>query len=297
MKKQILIPLLLALPLLAGAAQAQRFETQQIYERMTRLERDINLLQRQAAQGGVAVGGAPGVIGNAGQMGAEIARIDEEMRSLRGQVEQANYEAEQVKKQMAKMQKDMDFRFRELENKAMAAAAPAPVATEEDAAPEASNQLPKDLSGELETVVRGQPEGSLALPKKGAPLSARDLYNHAFKLLNQTDYKGAETAFLQFTRDFGDDPLVGNAWYWLGEAYYVQRDYVKSSDSFRQGYEKLPDGPKAGDNLLKLAMSLSALERGKEACIVLKQVDKKFSANSEALRNKARQEISRLGCK
>jgi tol-pal system protein YbgF len=153
-----------------------------------------------------------------------------------------------------------------------------------------------DLSEELSSVARS-PEGSLSIPKAGAPLSARDLYNQGFKQLNQTDYKGAEASFLQFTKTYSGDPLVGNAWYWLGEAYYVQRDYVKSANSFRQGYTKLPDGPKAGDNLLKLAMSLSALQKTPEACVVLKQVDKKFSANSEALKNKAREELSRLSCK
>ena len=72
------------------------------------------------------------------------------------------------------------------------------------------------------------------------------------------------------------DPLVGNAYYWQGETYYIRRDYVNAADSFRQGFEALPTGPKAPDNLLKLAMSLNALNRDKEACVVLGQVISKY---------------------
>jgi tol-pal system protein YbgF len=156
----------------------------------------------------------------------------------------------------------------------------------------------EDLTEELTAVVRGQEAGNLASAEvDDANLSARDLYNAAFKQLNQTNYEQAEKLFSQFTQRFPKDALIGNAWYWLGESHYVQRDYVKAADSFRNGYTKLPAGPKAGDNLLKLGMTLAAMKKTPEACVVLKQVEKKFAANSEAIKAKTRQEISRLGCK
>lgn len=279
MKKIIVVGLAL---LVSTAAQAQRFEAQQVNQRINRLESEIQFLQRQLARGEVSPLGAPGVVANAGQAGAEIARIDEEMRSLRGQVEQVAYEVEQTNKRLDTMQKDLDYRLQQL------SAQPEAAAEEEAAAP---------LVEELAQVARTQEEGALAMPSDTAPMSARDLYNHAFKLLNQTNYTGAISSFQQFTKKFGDDPLVGNAWYWLGEAFYVQRDYVKAADSFRQGFQKLPDGPKAGDNLLKLGMSLSALERKDEACVVLKQVKAKYAANSEAIKTKAQQEMGRLDCR
>ena len=31
------------------------------------------------------------------------------------------------------------------------------------------------------------------------------------------------------------------------------RDFVNAADNFRQGFEALPEGPKAADNLLKMA--------------------------------------------
>ena len=60
--------------------------------------------------------------------------------------------------------------------------------------------------------------------------------------------------------------------------------------------QALPDGPKAADNLLKLAMSLDALGRDKEACVVLQQVVTKFKKSSTSVTDKATQERKRIGC-
>ncbi len=124
----------------------------------------------------------------------------------------------------------------------------------------------------------------------------REHYNYAFRLLNQTQYEEAAAAFAAFTKKYPKDPLVGNAFYWSGETFYIRRDYVKAADNFRQGFEALPDGPKAADNLLKLSMSLDALNRDKEACVVLAQITTKFKKSSSSVTDKADQEQKRIGC-
>lgn len=300
MKKSLFVACGLLALTVATPALAQRFELQGIYQRIGRLENDMGLLQRQAATGGMA-GGTAVAPAATGQLSAEIMRIDEEIRALRGEIERIGFQNDQLQKQLQKSQEDMEYRIQDLEKKSMNApmaaitegAEVAPEAVAENSAPAMAAR--DDLTEDLTAVVRNQQD--VDVEGGEAPLSARDLYNSAFKKLNQTDYEGAEASFRQFTQKYANDPLVGNAWYWLGEAYYVQRDYMKAADSFRQGYTKLPAGPKAGDNLLKLGMTLAALKKTNEACVVLKQADKKFSATSEAIKAKSRQEISRLGCK
>ncbi len=297
MKTSLFLSILLLSFGMVTPAQAQRFELQGLYQRIGRLENDMGMVQRQAALGG---GGAPAASAatNTGQISAEIMRIDEEMRGLRGEIERLNYQNDQNAQKIVKMQEDIDYRLQELEKRSTASAMPAMAPEMPTASVEAPAMAKReDLTEELTAVVRNQEAGALAQPSAASPMNPRDLYNSAFKQLNQTNYAGAEKSFLEFTQKYPNDPLAGNAWYWLGEAYYVQREYMKASDSFRQGYTKLPDGPKAGDNLLKLAMSLAALKHEKEACVVLKQVDKKFSANSAAIKTKTQQEISRLACR
>ncbi|MBM3618252.1 MAG: tol-pal system protein YbgF, partial [Alphaproteobacteria bacterium] len=125
----------------------------------------------------------------------------------------------------------------------------------------------------------------------------REQYDHAFRLLNQTQYDAAGKAFEDFIAAYPGDPLIGNAYYWAGETFYVRQNFTQAADYFRQGYEALPAGPKAGDNLLKLGMALNNLQKSTEACVVLKQVIAKFGSTSGSIKNKAEQERARAGCK
>jgi len=62
--------------------------------------------------------------------------------------------------------------------------------------------------------------------------SAQDQYNYAFGLLRQADYPGAEEALRSFVQRYPNDALAGNAEYWLGETYYVRKDYNNAAATF-----------------------------------------------------------------
>ncbi len=257
--------------------------------------------------------------GNASQMGAEISRLEEQIRQIRGENERLRHKIGQMEAAHQRFQEDVEFRLNGNGGSAIPSAIPnaAPPALPPYTPEEAANSptmpiaggpppaLPAPNAPEMGSVTIPAASGvgfetspdpqALRLPGEGAA-TPRDLYNNAFRLLNQSDYVGAEKAFARFTHDYPNDPLIGNAWYWLGETFYVRREYTPAADAFRQGFQSLEDGPKAGDNLLKLAMSLAATQKDQEACVVLKQVDTKYSSNSSSLKEKVSNEISRLGC-
>lgn len=268
-----------------------------------------------------------GSVANPAQMNAELARMEEQMRMMRGEIERLQFEIRQLKEGQTRFQEDIEYRFQEIDGGGMDAGAMMP---QEDIGGYNTQEAPVTIPSRADNMAGMSPASStnsqvqypqaqpFADPTNVQPLPGsamrptmrlrapgqsnprvsvpRDLYDQGFRLLNQTDYSGAEEAFKAFTEQFPSDPLIGNAWYWLGETYYVRRNYVQAADSFRRGYEVLEEGPKAGDNLLKLAMSLAAMQKDQEACVVLKQVDKNYGENSKTLRNKARQELNRLGC-
>lgn len=271
--------------------------------------------------------------GNVSQMTTEIQRLEEQVRQIRGENERLQHEINQMREAHKRFQQDVEFRLNN-GGSAMPTAMPAippadipaAVPTTIPAAAPAGGYPPPALPAPTTVDAPNLPTGAdfpnIPAPEMGSvtippaantgfetypdpqtlrlpgatPATPRELYNKAFELLNQGDYPGAESAFAQFTSEYKEDPLIGNAWYWLGETHYVRRDYVKAADSFRQGFSMMEDGPKAGDNLLKLAMSLAALEKDNEACVVLKQVDSNYSSNSSALKGKTEQELKRLGC-
>lgn len=295
----ILLAAFLPLP-----AFAQSYSNREVNDRMERLERDLMVLQRQVARGNgtlsPAMGGdnlpiAEG--GGAAQAEVRLSAMDEEVRSLRGRVEENEFQLHQLNENFTKLQKDLEFRLNELEQKANASPAPSP-----DAALPADGNAPEDLTpkdlGERSVPKGNPPASQTAIPDEPQEFDTpRDHYNYAFRLLNQTRYEDAANSFKSFTEKYPKDPLIGNAYYWLGETYYIRRDYVKAADQFRQGFEILPAGPKAADNLLKLAMSLNAMKNTKDACTVLGRVASKFKESSPSVAQKAVSEKARIGCK
>lgn len=134
--------------------------------------------------------------------------------------------------------------------------------------------------------------GNVALPAG----SARDQYEYAYALLRQRDYARAETAFRQFVDRHKTDELTGNALYWLGETHYVRRQFEPAALAFLDGYKNFPKGSKAPDNLLKLGMSLAAMNRQKEACTTLVKFNSEFADAPQNLKAIADNERRKLAC-
>ncbi len=124
----------------------------------------------------------------------------------------------------------------------------------------------------------------------------QDQYAHAFELLRRADYGGAEAALGTFLEAHPDDALANNARYWLGETYYVRGNYVQAAQTFLDGYKKAPQGPKAPDILLKLGMSMSALDKKAQACATFEELGKKFPDASAAIKRKLLAEREKNGC-
>ena len=126
--------------------------------------------------------------------------------------------------------------------------------------------------------------------------STSEQYNHAFGLLKQADYPAAETALKSFVEQHPNDPMAGNAQYWLGETYYTRGRYAEAASAFAEGYKRYPKSSKAADELLKLGMALARTNQKQNACIALTQLDHDFPAPGAAIKERASTEKKRLGC-
>ena len=124
-----------------------------------------------------------------------------------------------------------------------------------------------------------------------------ELYNSAKALLDSNDYVKAEEKFLQFLATYPKDNLAENAQYWLGEVYYKQQNFRKAAIAFKEGFNKYPEGAKAPDCLLKLGLSMKAIEKKEEACIAFVNLPKNFNKASAEILSRAKKEVEALGCK
>lgn len=268
-------------------------------ERLDRLERDFQSLQRQMYRGADGRAAAPPATGSAAaNLQVRFTALEEELRQLRGQVEENRYQTEQAARQLQLLQEDMEYRLTQLEQKA---GATIPMAPEDGAAPVDPAAVTPPATAPATPApatppAPGAPVTPTAEPSGATPQSAKELYNYAIGLMNKAQYADAATAFNRFIQQYPQDKLLGNAFYWLGETYYVREDYLQAADKFRQGFESMPEGLKAPDNLLKLAMSLAKIDKKREACVVLQQIQIKYKAGPDTVLGRAARESENLSC-
>jgi len=77
-------------------------------------------------------------------------------------------------------------------------------------------------------------------------------------------------------------PLAPNAQYWIGEAYYVQRDYRQALVEFQRVIEMAPGSPKAADALLKMGLAHTHLRENSRAQQAWQRVVRDYPASESA---------------
>jgi tol-pal system protein YbgF len=158
----------------------------------------------------------------------------------------------------------------------------------------------------------GFPSAQGGLPKAGAPVgpqavlapsgSARDEYDLAYGAVQRRDYDLAIEGFRVFLANHGTsrEPeaqrLLPEAYYWLGEAQFQQKQYSDSAETFLKISTDFPNAVKAPDALLRLGQSLAALGERETACASLGHVLQKYPRASANVKRAVEQEQKRVRC-
>ena len=189
------------------------------------------------------------------ELGRRVDALEAELRALRGSTEELQNAGDGVRKQQRDLYADLDRRLVALEQGRRAA-------------PEAADAV------------------------DGGPAD-QEAYARAFETLNGADYAAAIAQFRDFMKNHPQSELLDNAQYWLGEAYYVTRDYERAAGAFRAVGERWPDSRKAPDALLKLGYTLQEQKRLPEARVALGQVVQRFPGSGAA--RLAAERLKKLG--
>jgi tol-pal system protein YbgF len=97
-------------------------------------------------------------------------------------------------------------------------------------------------------------------------------YRAAVELVKAAKLDEAVAALRAFIAHYPRHDYADNAQYWLGEAFYAQKDYGRALVEFRRVVEVYPRGNKVPDALLKVGYCHQALGQGEKARAVLEQV-------------------------
>lgn len=307
----------------AGAGKALAAEVDsELKQRVDRLEEQlldmqvvIGTLQSMSASGGVAASGsaafagppaAPGGAGDAGRLDAVETRIGaltshlqqltEEVRSLSGGAPRATGPDPAA-----------------APPRAAAGGFASPTVTTETE-PDPIGGLITDSSQDLDPAAAQPAAGAAAAPPGdvaavelapppvaiapvGAPpADAKQAYNTAHGYLLNQDFGAAQAAFKEFLKNFPNDKQAPSALYWLGEIYYVQKNFADAAEAFDLVTTTYGNSIKAPDAQLKRGMALSNLGKTNEACTAFRTLAAKYPNAPDGVKSKADSERKRVGC-
>ena len=184
------------------------------------------------------------------QMQQQIEAARKDLRTLRGQVDEAKHQLETLQKQQRDLYSDIDRRLLLIENGAQ----PTPLGSTQ----------PIPTEAEIRTV------------------DEASAYGDSFAALKAGRYDEAARGFQLYLAKYPDGPRADNATYWLGETYYVQKDFDAALSSFQGVLTRFPDSRKASDALLKSAYCQYELKAYDNARTTLESVVKTYPGTESA---------------
>jgi TolA-binding protein len=81
-------------------------------------------------------------------------------------------------------------------------------------------------------------------PRESRSEPPEQAYGAALTTFRAREHGQAVLDFLDFIATYPRHPLVANAQYWIGEAYYAQRDYRQALAEFQKVAPLVPGSPK-----------------------------------------------------
>jgi tol-pal system protein YbgF len=112
--------------------------------------------------------------------------------------------------------------------------------------------------------------------------SPEQVYSAALATFRAREHGQAVLDFLDFIAKYPRHPLVANAQYWIGEAYYVQHDYRQAQAEFQKVLDVAPGAPKAADALLKIGYCQLNLRDSSRARATWQKVVQEFPKSEAA---------------
>ncbi len=175
--------------------------------------------------------------------------LQDEVRELRGMVEELSYELQRVKQRQMDDYLDIDRR--------LSALAGGAVPIDNSFGDTGGATSPVDMQANQSVVPSNMPENS-------AEITAS--YTQASNLLlKDRDINAAALAFKSHVIDFPDSPYLANVHYWLGEIYLLQGQDEQARQSFALVVEQYPNHAKALDANFKLGKLYNELGDKKRA--------------------------------
>ncbi len=199
----------------------------------------------------------------------EMKTMQRALQELRGTLELQAHNLESLEKRQRDLYVDIDRRLHRLESGDATNSTGA-------VSPSFSQDLP--AGAEAAPAIPDQAPASAILN----PADERKDYDAALEVLKQGRYNEAASAFQEFLKKYPGSSYADNAQYWLGEVYYVTRQFSQALNEFEKVPANYPDSSKIADARLKIGYIQYEMENWNEARQSLIQVVEKNPGTTTA---------------
>ncbi|MGH9326589.1 MAG: tol-pal system protein YbgF [Terriglobia bacterium] len=153
----------------------------------------------------------------------------------------------------------------------------------------AANAAPANSTASNSAAAPGAADAAAAPPPVPDPQS---LYKSAYADYTQGQYPLAIQGFQEYLQDYGNTDLASNAQFYIGESYYLQKDYKNAITQYDKCIQLYPDGNKVAAAYLKKGYALLALGETTTGERELYSLIRKYPNSQEA--HLARERLRRI---
>lgn len=247
-----------AATLMAAVFSAPLVHADELEDRVLKLERMVN------ARGLSQV-----------EMQQQIDALTNDVRSLRGSLEEADYKLQQATERQKTLYQEID------KLQQSAAPAPAPAASQPAQQPAASTTTV--ASTNASTAAATPPAPAPTQPAPAASGAESKDYDAAVSLvIKDKNYAKAIPAFDTFIASYPNSALQPGAHYWLGQLQLNQGDREKAKAHFLTVAQKYKDSPKRPEAIYKLGVISKADGDAEKANKFFQLVIKQYPNTSAA---------------
>ena len=280
--------------LLTGPASAQVDSREGIalQNQIYQLRQEIQQLREQLSRGGGGStsgssrgGGLFGSSGSGDMVAQLLTRVDsleEQVRQLRGRVDEQQNLMQRQNAELAKRLDDMAF---QMSNAPPASSGSATARPERPPPVAAPTPAPTPLA----------PQAPTSAPES-APRTPEQALATGNAALARRDYVAAEQAARQVLAN-RTSPRAYDAQFLLAQSLAGQRQFPQAAIAYDDAYQRSRKGAYAADSLLGLANALTAINEKRAACDTLSRLAAEFPQPRADLRDPISAARGRAGCR
>jgi tol-pal system protein YbgF len=208
-----------------------------------------------------------------------LENIQSEMQSLTTDIEEYKEMLRRPSKETDRVREEMEARLRTLEERKKTQEEKIKELEERLKASEPKTPGPGSKPMESERLASTKETSS---DLKVGSTGIGDLYRDAYETFHKGDLEGSRRKFEAFLKQYPNTDLSDNAQFWIGETYYLRKDYEKAIIEYEKAIVRYPEGDKIPAAIFKQALSFLELNDKTNARSLFKRVIEKYPRSDQA---------------